>query len=95
MRFKDREIFFFNYQTKIVHDPDSESVFSRRSSLNSEEKHLFDELQNELMSLKRLMRSREEDANKKVRMNFTQFCVEHVMGKKVLLKIFLTVVAVF
>ena len=53
-------------QTKIVHDVETESAFSRRSSLNTEEKHLFDELQNELMSLKRVMRTREEDASKKV-----------------------------
>ncbi|XP_052229704.1 centriolin-like isoform X2 [Dreissena polymorpha] len=52
--------------TKIVHEEDGESVFSRRSSLNSEEKHLFDELQNELMSLKRAMRSKEDDANKRM-----------------------------
>ncbi|XP_053381516.1 centriolin-like isoform X4 [Mercenaria mercenaria] len=52
--------------TKIVHDQETDSVFSRRSSLNSEEKHLFDELQNELMSLKRIMRSKEDDANKKL-----------------------------
>ena len=52
--------------TKMVHDQETDSVFSRRSSLNSEEKHLFDELQNELMSLKRIMRSKEDDANKKV-----------------------------
>ncbi|XP_060590560.1 centriolin-like [Ruditapes philippinarum] len=53
--------------TKMVHDQETESVFSRRSSLNSEEKHLFDELQNELMSLKRIMRSKEDDANKKIK----------------------------
>ncbi|KAL4219131.1 hypothetical protein ACF0H5_021713 [Mactra antiquata] len=51
---------------KIVHEPETDSVFSRRSSLNSEEKHLFDELQNELLSLKRVMRSKEDDANKKL-----------------------------
>ena len=53
-------------QTKIVHEEDSASVFSRRSSLNTEEKHLFDELQNELMSLKRVMRTKEEDTNQRV-----------------------------
>ena len=52
--------------TKMIHAPDSGSEFSRRSSLNSEEKFLFDELQNELMTLKRAMRSKEEDASKKV-----------------------------
>ena len=56
-------------QTKMIHAPDSGSEFSRRSSLNSEEKFLFDELQNELMTLKRAMRSKEEDASKKVSEN--------------------------
>ena len=58
-------------QTKMIHAPDSGSEFSRRSSLNSEEKFLFDELQNELMTLKRAMRSKEEDASKKVSENLT------------------------
>ena len=57
-------------QTKMIHAPDSGSEFSRRSSLNSEEKFLFDELQNELITLKRAMRSKEEDASKKVSENF-------------------------
>ena len=57
-------------QTKMIHAPDSGSEFSRRSSLNSEEKFLFDELQNELMTLKRAMRSKEEDASKKVSEKF-------------------------
>ncbi|KAJ8300333.1 hypothetical protein KUTeg_021852 [Tegillarca granosa] len=44
--------------TKIVYRPESESD---RSSLNSEEKVLYDELQRELMELRRHMRSKEED----------------------------------
>lgn len=50
--------------TKIVYRPESESD---RSSMNSEEKALFDELQRELLDLRRNMRTKEEENARKVR----------------------------
>ena len=43
-----------------MYAPGSDSSFDRASSMNSEEKRLFDELQRELMELKRNMRNQEE-----------------------------------
>lgn len=51
--------------TRIVYRPESEDD---RSSLNSEEKHLYDELQRELMELRRGMRAKEKEHAKKVRL---------------------------
>ncbi|KAK3605923.1 hypothetical protein CHS0354_017828 [Potamilus streckersoni] len=51
--------------TKIVYDPDRASV-SSRGSLNSEEKFLFDELQKELLELRRTMRNKEDDTSKRL-----------------------------
>ena len=48
---------------KIVYRPESESD---RSSLNSEEKALYDELQRELLELRRNMRHKEQENSKKV-----------------------------
>ncbi|XP_041369906.1 centriolin-like [Gigantopelta aegis] len=48
-------------RTRIVYAPGSDTSFDRASSLNSEEKRLFDELQRELMELKRNMRNQEEE----------------------------------
>ena len=50
---------------RIVYAPSDGSV-DRASSLDSEEKHLFDELQRELMDLKRYMRQQDQDASRKV-----------------------------
>lgn len=50
--------------TRIVYRPESEDD---RSSLNSEEKHLYDELQRELMELRRAMRAKEKDNTKRVK----------------------------
>ncbi|KAK3802588.1 hypothetical protein RRG08_027218 [Elysia crispata] len=50
---------------RIVYRPDSENG-DRASSLNSDEKQLFDELQRELMDLKRNMRSHEDDLSKRL-----------------------------
>lgn len=44
----------------------SEGSVDRASSLDSEEKMLFDELQRELMELKRHMRQQEHDASRRV-----------------------------
>ncbi|XP_033730276.1 centriolin-like isoform X4 [Pecten maximus] len=49
--------------TKIVYRPESESD---RSSMNSEEKALFDELQRELLELRRNMRNKEEENARKL-----------------------------
>ncbi|XP_021380343.1 centriolin-like isoform X3 [Mizuhopecten yessoensis] len=49
--------------TKIVYRPESESD---RSSMNSEEKALFDELQRELLELRRNMRNKEEENARKM-----------------------------
>ncbi|XP_069121130.1 centriolin-like isoform X3 [Argopecten irradians] len=49
--------------TKIVYRPESESD---RSSMNSEEKALFDELQRELLDLRRNMRNKEEENARKM-----------------------------
>ncbi|GFS00174.1 centriolin [Elysia marginata] len=51
---------------RIVYRPDSENGADRASSLNSDEKQLFDELQRELMDLKRNMRSHEDDLSKRL-----------------------------
>ncbi|GFO09556.1 centriolin [Plakobranchus ocellatus] len=51
---------------RIVYRPDSENGADRASSLNSDEKMLFDELQRELMDLKRNMRSHEDDLSKRL-----------------------------
>ncbi|XP_035827019.1 intracellular protein transport protein USO1-like [Aplysia californica] len=51
---------------RIVYRPDSENSADRASSLNSEEKLLFDELQRELLDLKRNMRQHEEDLSKRL-----------------------------
>ncbi|CAG5126074.1 unnamed protein product, partial [Candidula unifasciata] len=50
---------------RIVYRPDSDSG-DRASSLNSDEKHLFDELQKELLDLKQSMRYHENDLSRKV-----------------------------
>ena len=50
--------------TRIVYRPESEDD---RSSLNSEEKHLYDELQRELMELRRGMRAKEKENTKRVK----------------------------
>ncbi|XP_055896823.1 centriolin-like isoform X5 [Biomphalaria glabrata] len=47
-------------------DPESESGGDKASSLNSDEKQLFDELQQELLELKRFMRLHESHLSKKV-----------------------------
>ena len=49
--------------TRIVYRPESEDD---RSSLNSEEKHLYDELQRELMELRRGMRAKEKENTKRL-----------------------------
>ena len=50
---------------RIVYAPSDGSV-DRASSLDSDEKMLFDELQRELMDLKRHMRQQDQDASRKV-----------------------------
>ncbi|CAG2249623.1 CNTRL [Mytilus edulis] len=49
--------------TRVVYRPESEDD---RSSLNSEEKHLYDELQRELMDLRRGMRTKEKENTKRL-----------------------------
>ena len=56
--------------TKIVHRPGSESD---RSSMNSEEKALYDELQRELLELRRNMRNKEEENARTVSLYIVSF----------------------
>lgn len=49
--------------TRIVYAPGSETD---RSSLNSEEKQILDDLQRELLDLKRAMRQKEQESNRLV-----------------------------
>lgn len=51
---------------RVVYAPSDGSI-DRASSLDSEEKLLYDELQKELMDLKRFMRQQGNDASRKVR----------------------------
>ncbi|XP_071115643.1 centriolin-like [Haliotis cracherodii] len=51
-------------RTRITYAPSSDS--DRASSLNSEEKALYDELQRELMELRRNMRNQEEESERRV-----------------------------
>ena len=51
---------------RIVYRPDSENDADRASSLNSDEKLLFEELQKELLDLKRNMRNHEEELSRRV-----------------------------
>ncbi|XP_067662812.1 centriolin-like [Haliotis asinina] len=51
-------------RTRITYAPSSDS--DRASSLNSEEKALYDELQRELMELRRNMRHQEEESERRV-----------------------------
>ena len=58
---------------RIVYRPDSDNSADRASSLNTEEKNLFDDLQQELLGLKMNMRQHEDDLSRRVNICYILF----------------------